>query len=185
MCGALASADEANVDTPGQVRSGQRVDKRADLLRPRSSTGSKRPIFISTVLLVGVLLYFTLRGRNVERPPGPVPSDSTISSQPDIQRASVPMTGSEVSPVEEEDFGSPKPLSETLSKTENDTPAELWNRVRQGNTEAEVALAKLYFQGITLERSCEQAHLLLLAASRKGSKEAELVLAGDYARQCH
>jgi hypothetical protein len=60
----------------------------------------------------------------------------------------------------------------------------LWSRVRKGNTGAEVALAKLYLEGTVVEPSCEQAHLLLLAASRKQSKAADDLLAGAYAKQC-
>ena len=64
-------------------------------------------------------------------------------------------------------------------------PARLWQRVRQGSTTAEVALAKLYLEGDGLEQNCEQAHLLLVAASKRGSKAAADVLDSSYASRCN
>ena len=61
---------------------------------------------------------------------------------------------------------------------------ELWSRVRQGSAGAEVALARLYLEGTAVARSCEQAHVLLLAASRKQDKEADSLLGGSYAQHC-
>ena len=81
-------------------------------------------------------------------------------------------------------FDSAKSRPEKISKTEADDPVELWSRVRQGNTGAEVVFANMYLQGMTVARSCEQAHVLLLAASRKRNKAADSLLAGAYAQQC-
>jgi hypothetical protein len=67
---------------------------------------------------------------------------------------------------------------------EDDDPIELWSRVRQGDTEAEVTLAKLYLRGTALERNCKQAHMLLLAAARKQNKVADGILGGLYQQQC-
>jgi type II secretory pathway predicted ATPase ExeA len=64
-------------------------------------------------------------------------------------------------------------------------PAELWKRVQEGSTTAEIQLAVLYLEGSVVEQSCEQAHLLLVAASRKGSKAASDLLSGKYAERCH
>jgi hypothetical protein len=65
-----------------------------------------------------------------------------------------------------------------------DDPSELWNRVKAGSTSAEIKLAALYMEGSGVDQDCEQAHLLLLAASRKGSKIASGLLGGKYAEQC-
>ncbi|MBZ5571265.1 MAG: hypothetical protein LAO09_05220 [Acidobacteriia bacterium] len=65
-----------------------------------------------------------------------------------------------------------------------DSPVELWKRVRHGDTDAEVALAKLYLDGTRVSQNCEQAHLLLLAASKKRHQEADRLLSGDYAQRC-
>jgi hypothetical protein len=55
-------------------------------------------------------------------------------------------------------------------------PAEqarsLWSAVAQGNTSAEVALARLYLIGGGVPKSCDQARVLLQAAARKGNGEA-------------
>jgi hypothetical protein len=64
-------------------------------------------------------------------------------------------------------------------------PAELWKRVQEGSISAEIQLAVLYLEGSVVEQSCEQAHLLLVAASRKGSKVASDLLSGKYAERCH
>ncbi len=65
-----------------------------------------------------------------------------------------------------------------------DNAAELWKRVRRGDTGAEVSLAKLYLQGTRVSQNCEQAHLLLLAAAKKRHPEADRLLTNDYAQRC-
>jgi PilZ domain len=52
------------------------------------------------------------------------------------------------------------------------TSQRLWKAVAQGNTTAEIALAQLYLTGNGVPRSCEQARVLLSAASKKGNAEA-------------
>jgi hypothetical protein len=55
-------------------------------------------------------------------------------------------------------------------------PAEevraLWSAVGQGNTSAEVTLAKLYLIGGGVKKNCDQARVLLRAAAKKGNTEA-------------
>jgi hypothetical protein len=65
-----------------------------------------------------------------------------------------------------------------------ENPAELWRRVQSGSTAAEVELAKLYLDGKGVAQNCEQARLLLLAASKKQSGVASNLLSGDYFRRC-
>jgi TPR repeat protein len=48
----------------------------------------------------------------------------------------------------------------------------LWSAVSQGNTSAEVTLAKLYLIGGGVPKSCDQAKILLQAAAKKGNGEA-------------
>jgi hypothetical protein len=48
----------------------------------------------------------------------------------------------------------------------------LWSAVSQGNTSAEVTLARLYLIGGGVPKSCDQARVLLQAAARKGNGEA-------------
>lgn len=58
----------------------------------------------------------------------------------------------------------------------NQNPAEqiriLWAAVGQGNTSAEVTLAKLYMIGGGVPKNCDQARVLLRAAAKKGNTEA-------------
>ena len=62
-------------------------------------------------------------------------------------------------------------------------PAELWKKVRSHNTSAELALANLYLEGNVVPRNCPQAQVLLSAASKKGHKAAESLLA-TYSERC-
>jgi hypothetical protein len=68
------------------------------------------------------------------------------------------------------------PPSRALSDSGRRDPAEevraLWAAVAQGNTSAEVTLAKLYLIGGGVEKSCDQAKVLLNAAAKKGNGEA-------------
>ena len=73
---------------------------------------------------------------------------------------------------------------ETTTPPVADDPAELWKSVRSGSARAEVTLARLYLDGNTVPQSCEQTHMLLLAASRKGYKAADNLLAGAYVERC-
>jgi hypothetical protein len=72
----------------------------------------------------------------------------------------------------------PAPSSEepTGTTTHNLSPAEevraLWSAVGQGNTAAEVTLAKLYLIGGGVAKNCDQARVLLRAAAKKGNPEA-------------
>jgi hypothetical protein len=54
--------------------------------------------------------------------------------------------------------------------------ALLWSSVKKGYVPAEVTLADLYRRGDGVEKNCDQARVLLVAASKKGSFEARQVL---------
>jgi hypothetical protein len=49
----------------------------------------------------------------------------------------------------------------------------LWISVEKGNPSAEVALADMYWRGQGVARNCNQTRILLTAAARKGSAEAQ------------
>lgn len=53
---------------------------------------------------------------------------------------------------------------------------QLWQRVKQQNSNAEVELARMYLEGTTVPRNCEQAQVLLQAASRRGNTQASELL---------
>ncbi len=74
--------------------------------------------------------------------------------------------------------------TETEVPATQEDPTELWKSVRSGNARAEVTLAKLYLDGNTVPQSCEQTHMLLLAASKKGNKAADTLLTGAYVERC-
>lgn len=73
---------------------------------------------------------------------------------------------------------------ETAVPATEEDPTELWKSVRSGNARAEVTLAKLYLDGNAVPQSCEQTHMLLLAASKKGNKAADTLLTGAYVERC-
>jgi type II secretory pathway predicted ATPase ExeA len=62
-------------------------------------------------------------------------------------------------------------------------PAQLWAQVKNENSDAEVELARLYIEGTTVPQNCEQAKILLLAASRRGNARAADLLS-NYDGQC-
>ena len=48
----------------------------------------------------------------------------------------------------------------------------LWQAVRKQNLTASVLLSDLYLRGDGVPKSCDQARLLLVAASRRGAPQA-------------
>jgi TPR repeat protein len=74
--------------------------------------------------------------------------------------------------------------AQATDSAKEDDPAESWNAVKRGSVPAEVALANLYLKGEAVPQNCEQAHMLLLAASMKGSKLAYNFLNSSYAERC-
>jgi len=62
--------------------------------------------------------------------------------------------------------------------------ALLWSSVRKGHVPAEVTLADLYRRGDGVEKNCDQARVLLVAASKKGSVEARQMLEQVAERGC-
>ncbi len=52
------------------------------------------------------------------------------------------------------------------------TPQQLWSSVQAGNAKAAVALADLYIRGDGVPVNCNQARVLLLAASEKSNADA-------------
>jgi hypothetical protein len=63
-------------------------------------------------------------------------------------------------------------MSEPLNQDPANRVHSLWAAVAQGNTSAEVTLAKLYLIGGGVTKSCDQARVLLQAAAKKGNGEA-------------
>ena len=64
------------------------------------------------------------------------------------------------------------PAKNTRSQDPAEEVRALWSAVGQGNTSAEVTLAKLYLIGGGVTKNCDQARVLLRAAAKKGNSEA-------------
>jgi type II secretory pathway predicted ATPase ExeA len=60
-----------------------------------------------------------------------------------------------------------------------DDPALLWAQVKKQNSNAEVELARMYLDGSVVPQNCQQAQVLLRAASRKGNRRAADLLSGQ------
>lgn len=97
-------------------------------------------------------------------PQQPDPSDAQTS-----EPAASPSANPESSPVRRSQ-ATPPPASFPLSTPT--TPDELWTAVSHGDTNSEVALARLYLTGHGVPKSCKQARVLLQAASQKGNQDA-------------
>ena len=75
------------------------------------------------------------------------------------------------------------PDSQAPDTATTSDPAELRKQVGNESTSAEVALANLYLDGSVAPQNCAQAQVFLLAASKKGNKGAESLLA-TYRKRC-
>ena len=93
----------------------------------------------------------------------------------DERRYRTENTSASVKPQTTLGAASPAPAT-SASVAQSEDPAErvhsLWAAVAQGNTSAEVTLAKLYLIGGGVTKSCDQARVLLQAAAKKGNGEA-------------
>jgi hypothetical protein len=120
------------------------------------------------------------------KPASDSPQALTTASAQETPRQSAPEPGSAsaASPVSAPTVSKPdvaapnKPVAEAqfVDVPRNLSPGEqarsLWSAVAQGNTAAEVALAKLYLIGGGVTKNCDQARVLLQAAAKKGNGEA-------------
>jgi hypothetical protein len=111
------------------------------------------------------------------QPPAATPSGA---DKPEAAKPQVTREKSEPLREKAEQFRDEKPAppgDEGAAKpTRSQHPAEdvrsLWSAVGQGNTAAEVTLAKLYMIGGGVPKNCDQARVLLKAAVKKGNTEA-------------
>jgi type II secretory pathway predicted ATPase ExeA len=62
-------------------------------------------------------------------------------------------------------------------------PEQLWAQVKKENSNAEVELARMYLEGSVVPQNCQQAQVLLQAASQKGNRRAADLLSGQ-SSQC-
>jgi hypothetical protein len=94
-------------------------------------------------------------------------SDSVVSPQTAQQNAN---------PLDSSSNGqnSPKPIiAGHTTKDRSKLARQLWSALDAGDSSAEVPLALLYLTGDGVPRSCDQARILLSAASKNGNPEAQ------------
>lgn len=192
ICGAAASAGEPA--GPLRRAAKERVVKREtdaalgyrirEALTPRLR--NPIPVVIPVVVLACALYFWFGRSGKVTNESGPAAAiaPAPASPEPGPHSATAPDSKSAEAVIP----ATVHPITEAslLAKTsliEKD-PVELWKRVQRGSSEAEVALAKLYLEGTSVAQNCEQARLLLQAASKKGNSTASKVLSGVYSERC-
>jgi hypothetical protein len=81
--------------------------------------------------------------------------------------------GLAISPTEEPADGSLVRQSPNSAQDRGAEVTRLWSAVASGNASAEVDLARLYLRGDGVPRNCEQAKVLLRAAAKRRSVEAQ------------
>jgi TPR repeat protein len=117
--------------------------------------------------------------RSAENPPAPQLKDSnpgSLVSAVQVDRASTPSAAAESSgDYGQQEYQQAMQILRAPNR-EAETPEAvrlLWIAVEKGNTSGEVALAELYRRGRGVVKNCDQARILLSAASRKGSADAQ------------
>jgi hypothetical protein len=121
---------------------------------------------------------------------GAANADAAQTSGPDASPAKPQQTLPEQPAVDsgtgQEEFGVARELLHSGSR-QRDLPRAvdlLWTSVKRGYVPAEVTLADLYLRGDGVEKNCDQARILLVAASKKGSTEARQLLEQVAERGC-
>lgn len=141
-------------------------------------------VVILIALMVVTSFFYKVRKGNLPKESGSASELTATSGQPNLENAGQrhivhnPVRG--VQHVIAAKLGT----AQSIDVAKEDDPVELWKAVKRGRVSAEVALANLYLEGEAVPQSCEQAHMLLYAASMKGSKAADNFLKSSYAKRC-
>jgi len=161
--------------------------------QPLASPGRGKSIGVGIAVAVVLLVPLLVVLRNPHSSLSPEPAAAVrkpqVSSEPvpsPTSAAKSPAKGVHApDSVTQQPADQPPETEPTIADSDqNPDPAELWKGVKGGSVRAEVTLAKLYLDGNTVPQSCEQTHMLLLAASKKGYKAADNLLAGPYVDRC-
>jgi len=161
---------------PSNFASHQRV--------PRLGRWRLIPVVSVLIALMAVTsLFYEVRKGNLPKESGSATEPTATSGQPTPENAGQRhIVHSPVRGVQQ--FVARKlRTAQTIAAKETD-PIELWKAVKRGSVNAEVALANLYLEGEAVPRNCEQAQMLLSAASMKGSKAANDFLKSSYPGRC-
>jgi hypothetical protein len=102
----------------------------------------------------------------------PVTQAETASDQPSAVQTKPETVIREDASLEEHQTVAQPHESPQITLDHSERARQLWSAVETGDSNAEVALAQLYLQGDGVSRNCEQARVLLSAASKKGNAEA-------------
>lgn len=123
-------------------------------------------------------------------PQGPLPSPSVSAESPEKTELQTPVQpAQEISNLPETRDSKKGQHANSFSRLPSSTHRseaahELWSKIGAGDVTAEVALAQLYLSGDGVPRSCEQARVLLKAASRSGNTDAAKQLQNLKKRGC-
>ena len=102
----------------------------------------------------------------------PVTQAETPSDQPSAVQTKPETVIREDASLEEHQTRAQTHESPRITLDHSERARQLWSAVETGDSSAEVALAQLYLKGDGVPRNCEQARVLLRAASKKGNAEA-------------
>lgn len=101
---------------------------------------------------------------------------AALSNEKDAPREGVevadPVSNEQIAPSTNVPTVPPKRNAAQQGATSEDVPS-LWTSVENGDTRAEVVLANRYLRGEGVPQSCAQARVLLEAAVKRGSAEAQ------------
>jgi hypothetical protein len=163
-------------------------------VKPSSSASQQRPprlglrrlipvVAVSIALMAVTSLFYDVREGNLRKESGAPAELTATSAQPKLEKAG--QRRSVHNPVRgvQQFVAGKLRTAQTIAAKEAD-PVELWKAVKRGGVNAEVALANVYLEGEAVPRNCEQAHMLLYAASMKGSKAADNLLKSGYPQRC-
>lgn len=153
--------------------------------RPPKARGRKLiPVVVVLIGLMAVTSFFyKVHKGNLTKESGPAFELTATSEQIKPENASEQHIVHPVSGVRHVVAGKLGTAQTTNAANETD-PVELWKAVKRGSASAEVTLANLYLEGKSVIRNCQQAQMLLNAASMKGSKAADTLLKSSYAERC-
>jgi hypothetical protein len=192
----------ARVETAGTISVAETAGELASPLHasPAGSWRGARTIVCAALLFAGLAMYrrevghllmsfgSTIAGEEQKsgatapmevRPaannPGAEAKPVMLPVEPDTRKSgaeAAPASSEPLTPLTPEPARDAKRNSATQAVFIEDVPS-LWTSVENGDTRAEVALAKRYVRGDGVPQSCAQARVLLEAAAKRGSAEAK------------
>lgn len=143
------------------IRFGEKLERRSDGPRETSSSSSNRTSSPGSgnPPLAPTRVSPSTESPDESQPVSSFPATTETANSPGTRQANLPVSRSH--------------FADTHSKGDRSALAQqLWSAVEAGDSSAEAALAELYLAGDGVPRSCEQARVLLRAATKKGNTAA-------------